>query len=104
MTRMRMNSMGYLTRVPTAIPALDRIRLEHWVTVGPGIPACGAPPDEAAGPRGPAPGCQGPTPGPSPGPQLSPPGGLAGVGVKVGCGLGGSAGTDPAGLAGSGGG
>src|SRR5689334_22118329 len=99
-TRVRRKPVPRETRVPTAIPALDRIRLERWVAAGPGIPACRAPPAEAAGPRGPPPGPRGPPPGPPPGP----PGGLAGVGVKVGCGRGGWAGADPAGLAGSGGG
>src|SRR5690242_4389638 len=91
-TRVRRKPVPRETRVTTAIPALDRIRLERWVAAGPGVPACRAPPAGAAGPRAPPPGPRGPPPGPP-----GPPGGLAGVGAKVGCGRGGWAGADPAG-------
>src|SRR5215813_12370455 len=91
-TRVRRKPVPRETRVPTAIPALDRIRLERWV--GPGVPACLAPVAGLAGPRGPPPGPPGGGPG---GPAA--PGGLAGVGVKVGCGRGGWAGAaGPAGF------
>ena len=68
-TRVRRKPVPRETRVPTAMPALDRIRLERWVAAGRGVPACRAP---AAGPG------------------LAGPGAWAGrVGVKVGCGRGG---------------
>src|SRR5436305_14153009 len=95
-TRVRRKPVPRETRVPTAIPAPDRIRLERWVAAGLGGPACRAP---VAGPRGPPPGPPGP-PGGGPGGPAAP-GGLVGVGVKVGCGRGGWAGA--AGAAGSGG-
>src|SRR5438034_7123484 len=83
-TRVRRKPVARETRVPTAMPALDRIRLERWVAAGRGVPACRAPAAGPAGPRGPPPGPPGGPGGPA-GPGG--PGGLAGV--KVGCGQGG---------------
>src|SRR5690349_10183069 len=103
-TRVRRKPVPRETRVPTAIPALDRIRLERWVAAGAGVPACRPPVAGPAGPRGPPPGPPWP-PGGGPGGPGAPGGmgDLVGVGVKVGCGRGGWTGADPAGLAGSGG-
>src|SRR6185437_5288158 len=98
-TRVRRKPVPRETRVPTAIPALDRIRLERWVAAGPGVPACRAPAAGPAGPRGPPPVPPGPPGGGPGGPAV--PGGLGGVGVKVGWGRGGWAGADPAGLGGA---
>ena len=69
-TRVRRKPVPRETRVPTAMPAPDRTRLERWVALRPGAPA-----GDPAGTGGPG-----------------APGGLAGVGVKVGCGRGGWAG------------
>src|SRR5690348_12675083 len=98
-TRVRRKPVPRETRVPTAIPALDRIRLERWVAAGAGVPACRAPAARPAGPRGPPAGPLGGPGGPGPPGGPGTPGGLAGVGVKVGCGRGGWTGADPAGIA-----
>src|SRR6266700_2495456 len=67
-TRVRTKPVPRENKVPTAMPAPDRIRLERWVAGGRGAPAWRAAAAGPAGPRG-------------------APGGLAGV--NVGCGRGG---------------
>src|SRR5947208_2553869 len=42
-TSVRRKPVAREARVPTAMPAPDRIRLERWVAAGRGVPACRAP-------------------------------------------------------------